>query len=520
MGNQFLNLAVPAGNGVGAATDTSMLGRKKTITVQGTFEATVNIEIAEAAITGPFAQIATFANTGKKTISFAAQAMRVRITGYKNGTPGIGIGSDEAGGQFATLTSPAGNGVGPSQAVNDFGTFNTVVVGGPFGGVVLVEISTDNVEWAQCFSFSGPDVQSKCFIAQYMRVRRAGVPVVNPGLPNVSVGAINDSSGGLEGITEPRICFVYQPGGTSSENVYTDWDTLVAAMANVDGCIDLLFDDTFTSPIPIPVGGPYDMTRVRWMGAFGRPQVAVTIPDGVTFTKLRQFSDNLLIVYTGAGSPAPIEDVVANDVIVFERVAQAVCRGTGPLIRSTLGAPDQLIIVLVDGGAILRGSSSGTNEVIDNSVLGGVLFFAMISQSSIEADSLVAIAGSLVGVQLIEDSAIYDPVQTGLAAATVITLNSARTRWDPVTPGAVTPVTLVPNTLQPYIGAVAQPLPALSTMVNGETVILSNVGAAAVTAVPAGADLINLVAAPHPVPIGGAVIFVANPPGGTWYTIP
>ena len=88
MGNLTFNLVAPAGNGVGAAVDTSAAGHEKTITVQAAFRGAVNIEISlDNGVT--WAQVATFLNTGKKVVKFASRFMRVRRTGVPSIDPGL-----------------------------------------------------------------------------------------------------------------------------------------------------------------------------------------------------------------------------------------------------------------------------------------------------------------------------------------------------------------------------------------------------------------------------------------------
>ena len=196
MANIFLNLPAPAGNGAGSVVDTSTMGKTRTITVQGTFQGTVNIEFSNESNTGPWAQALSFQNPGKQTISIAAQFMRVVRSGVPTvnpGTPNVDVGSNDAGGQFIDLPAPAGNGTGASTDVSALGNFNTIACLGTFTGTTIIEISEDGTDWAQAMIFTAPGFQSKTFVAQFMRVRRSGVG--SPaGLPNVDVGAINEAA--------------------------------------------------------------------------------------------------------------------------------------------------------------------------------------------------------------------------------------------------------------------------------------------------------------------------------------
>lgn len=191
MGHLFTNLAVPAADGVGASVDTTAYGKVRTITVQGTFESSITIEFSQDDTN--YFPLVTFTNAGKKTVKIAAAYMRVRQSGYVQGAANVDVGSDDSGGDYAPLAVPAGDGVGAAYDVLAFGTFNTIVVSGNYTGTILIEISEDNVSWAQKMAFSGPvRWASMEFVARYIRVRRSGTDPLLAGTATVYVGAIRD----------------------------------------------------------------------------------------------------------------------------------------------------------------------------------------------------------------------------------------------------------------------------------------------------------------------------------------
>lgn len=197
MANLFLDLPVPAGNGTGAPVDVSALGRVKTITVQGDLKGTITIEFSEDG--SDYFPLKSFAGKGKISKAFAAQYMRVRVSGYKTGTGNVDVGSDDIGQQFLAIPAPAGDGVGAAVDVSALGTLNTFAIAGDFSGTVTIEISEDNVDWAQCASFSDPGHETVEVVARYMRVRRDGVDPNNPGSASVALGAVNDAAGAAAG---------------------------------------------------------------------------------------------------------------------------------------------------------------------------------------------------------------------------------------------------------------------------------------------------------------------------------
>ncbi len=192
MGNVFVNLAVPAGVGVGAGSSVATMGPEKTVTVQGPFGGAVIIELSMDGST--WAQVETFTQPGKKIINFPASEIRVRRSGAVSGTPNVDVAANDNGASFATLVSPATDGVGAAVDVSTLGTFNAVTVLGAFSGAVVIEISEDNTDWAQCMVFTAQGIQAKNFTAQFMRVRKKGTTTA--GTPVVQVGAADDAASG------------------------------------------------------------------------------------------------------------------------------------------------------------------------------------------------------------------------------------------------------------------------------------------------------------------------------------
>ena len=209
MSNQYVELPVPLGNGVGAAVDMTTFGGQKTIVVTGSSKAQINIEINNADDnTSGWAPLVTIQNAGMLTTTVACKWMRVRVSGYNSsvgGTSFVNVGGNDAGAVFVELPVPAGNGAGAAVDVSAIvGTFKTAQIGGPFQGSLIVELSVDGTDqWAQPFAFNAPGQQSLSFIAKFMRVRRVGVPVIAPGSPVCNVGFVTEGGGGGGGSLPP-----------------------------------------------------------------------------------------------------------------------------------------------------------------------------------------------------------------------------------------------------------------------------------------------------------------------------
>lgn len=184
-------LPVPTSNSNGAWVDVSGLAAAKTIVAGGNMDGTINIEISNDAIPTTGAAVATFPGGGTKNVELAARWMRARVSSYKRGAAAVTVGAPGSGIDFAELVATASAGTGDVVDARAMAPFKTVTVTGPFRGVVSVDASLDGIAWAQMMLFTAPGVQSQAFQATYLRVSRAGVPLIAPGLPLVNVGAIS-----------------------------------------------------------------------------------------------------------------------------------------------------------------------------------------------------------------------------------------------------------------------------------------------------------------------------------------
>lgn len=202
MANVFVALPRPAGNGPGASVSTATMGFLKTIVIGssgGVYEPVVVVEYSnDSGVT--WSPIATFNGQNSITVNVSCQLMRMNVSRFVDGSvPVVDVGAGPDTATTVTLAVPAGNGSGASTSTAALGQAVTVQVGGPFGGTLNVEISEDGgTTWGPAFSFvsGGPSGQSAIFTAELMRVTRSGVPVVSPGLPDVTVTTTSAGGGG------------------------------------------------------------------------------------------------------------------------------------------------------------------------------------------------------------------------------------------------------------------------------------------------------------------------------------
>ena len=141
------------------------------------------------------------------------------MSNFKGGqAPEVWVGSTDAGASFAALGAPVGNGAAAAVDVSTLPLFKTVQIGGTFRGEVIVEISEDGgVTWGQPFpGFQAPGFASEILAADFMRVRRVGVPANTPGLPIVNVGACDVGGGGGGGSGNPQLFEYVAVGGEAN----------------------------------------------------------------------------------------------------------------------------------------------------------------------------------------------------------------------------------------------------------------------------------------------------------------
>lgn len=215
-------LAVPSANGVGATADISAMGVEKTVVVRGDLQGRIIIEARQTA-GGPWDQVAYFTQAGVKSFRGAYAEARARVQGYVSGSATADVGGDSVGGQFASLTVPGSDGVGPAVDVSAFGALMTAVVGGaPYQGAVAVEISQDGSDWGQPFkTFTGRvGSDTRKAPARFARVRRSGAGI---GTPTVTLGAVNDSTDGGDGTAVPggertNVIWYVRPAGDDAND--------------------------------------------------------------------------------------------------------------------------------------------------------------------------------------------------------------------------------------------------------------------------------------------------------------
>ncbi len=140
-------------------------------------------------------------------------------------------------------------------------------------------------------------------------------PEVNP------IDAVAFGLADVQSSTAPRTVFVFSPTapGGARQNVYTDWATLVVALADVEGHKIIEFAE---AEITIPAGA-YDMMNVSWRkSADVDGDLELTLADGATFTDLMEIDGFLsssagqFIVATVQTAAPAVSLTIAGTVVI------------------------------------------------------------------------------------------------------------------------------------------------------------------------------------------------------------
>ena len=341
MGNLFLNIPVPAGNGTGAAVETSQMASTKTIVCGGPFVATVNLEISNDAGALVWAPLATFQRSGNLTVSVSARFMRASVSDYKSGVANLDVSAAAVGDASFVLLPGNGTPVDISAAP----LFKTVVAPGSFTG--NVEISGDGVSYAQIWSLQDGGQQSREVVGKFARAIGSG--------EDVYLGGTSNGSGGIGTIS-------WAPGGGGDA---TTWAEVMAFVTAVNHPLAVYLNGSASIP-----PGVYDVNGMQLISDPEIETFVVTMDDGAQLYNLaailgqitlKSLSTALTPLEFGAppsGAPhslklefnaslenagtVPMVEVAAGEILVIAGLFNATLTDTAPVVN--LGAGSTLIV--------------------------------------------------------------------------------------------------------------------------------------------------------------------------------
>jgi hypothetical protein len=262
----------------------------------------------------------------------------------------------------------------------------------------------------------GAPVTTAVYVEHWHSYNRAIPPGITALTPQPVV--IGGSGAGGGSISEPRTCFVYQPGGVASQNVYTDWAAMFAAIGNVAGCKTVFIDDTF-DPTPTVPAGVWNVDDVLFtapprLAIAGPPGVPLSFADGAfliaPLTTTWSF-DRVGIVNGSTTSPIVMQGLVVNRV-VLTRQAGIATTTAAPMIEVDGSVGLSFGVIDMDFNSAIASVASGfsADPVGVNGNGGAALALILVKGgSTIEADALASDAAGGIDIQW--GSAIPNNVQ-------------------------------------------------------------------------------------------------------------
>lgn len=227
-----------------------------------------------------------------------------------------------------------------------------------------------------------------------------------------------NAAGQLTSVTNTNIAvpsLVYQPGGTESGNVYTNWNDLYAALTELSGSQTILFDDTYGS-LEIPTG-TYNMAGVTFVCPVDFP--TIVLQDGCVFTNQFPILNGFFTFLSQSTSVVYTVPSTATQTITFTGGVGLECT-SAPIIE----VPDHgQLLLLMDENAQFQ--SSG-NAVLQLDAGANCIIFG--GPGVVVADNTVAgVSGSNLIMYVNSTSAKLSTNQTGMAGTIEIYLNTVAT---------------------------------------------------------------------------------------------
>lgn len=323
-------------------------------------------------------------------------------------------------------------------------------------------------------------------------------------------------------------CLVFQEGGPSTGPVvFNTWAALMARLTQLrtaagaggGGCYTIAFDDTFAA-LTIPAGA-YNMTDVTWAAVTKPFGAFVTIADGASFTGLRTFQPNLVVLNANTVTPA-VSDLVSGDLITIHDFSDLSTVAGGAPFFSGAGLVAGDVVL----GFMYESSSTGAADVgvvFDFPVAG--TFFRLVAEDA--ATPLAAtLSGGVGAILQLEVSSLGNvhtiyPAWAGTVLPPILDVPPTLLPIPYLTgPSAVavTPFFGRWLALSPFAsGGITQPLPPISASPGnfpspgGFVLVTALAGGPGdvVTVVPAAGDTIKG-GAGVTVPHGGAMLFVSD----------
>lgn len=204
--------------------------------------------------------------------------------------------------------------------------------------------------------------------------------------------------------------FVYRPGASPSNNVYSSWISLTLDLALQNGQKTVQIDDSIVSPAIIPLG-TYDLKDTILVGNSEIRNVppVLSFDDGASFLNLKEFN----FLELKGNSTTPILISSSADQLIFRDSIVSVNTGKAPLVSSSA-----TLDVILD-----RTSFVGLENII--SVSSGTTTLWLENQSSIVADIINSSNISTVDFNLVDSNVSLAAQPNILGTTSTLSLEEA-----------------------------------------------------------------------------------------------
>jgi hypothetical protein len=216
--------------------------------------------------------------------------------------------------------------------------------------------------------------------------------------------------------------FVYRPGGVAGGNVYTNFGLLMTDLNAATGRKYLVWDDSITSPITIPAGGPYDFSDTVWMDDgthYTFPFTTINFQAGVTVSNPPIGFRGVRVEMPVSGVPTPFVYTTNIQVFLVNSSFRISAIGANPIISSSASSFG------LDMWNSSLGNITPSGEVWDHT---GANFISLDlhDASSIGINTISTIGGSQLSVRR------YDHASSFASTTTLGGNWSVQDLWDAV----------------------------------------------------------------------------------------
>lgn len=189
---------------------------------------------------------------------------------------------------------------------------------------------------------------------------------------------------------------IWRPGGSSRGNIVATWGEVQNAIANTNGAITILVDDSI-APATVPVGTTDCQSRVIFTSAFQHElpsTVKMILPDGAILRDVRAINGFLTVELHGSTTPnfqfTNDRALGLDDGGVISNV------GSQPAVRL---APGGFFVITFSDSSIFSNVTPGAGPLVDLGAGAIAVLFSVTSGGYTTDNTVTGVAGSVAQFQ-------------------------------------------------------------------------------------------------------------------------